>query len=74
MITTTKLLGAPICVDHLPPKGNNAKQRYPIQVTFNCGSYNDIIIFEYRNIVDQAHGFMMWQELIVTAKCYKADQ
>ena len=71
MTTTTKLIGAPIAVDYLPTK---PKSIHPIQVTIDCGNYNDIIVFEYRNEADQAHGFMMWQELIVTAECYKADQ
>ena len=74
MTTSTKLLGAPIRVDYLSPKGGATHKRHPIQVTFDCGNYNDIIVFEYRNEADQAHGFMMWQELIVTAECYKADQ
>lgn len=73
MNTTTKLIGAPIAVDYLPPKGNTAIKRHPIQVTIDCGNYNDIIVIEYRSEAEAAHGFMMWQELIVAAENYEAE-
>ena len=46
MNTTTKLVGAPIAVDYLPPKGKTAIKRHPIQVTIDCGNYNDIIVMQ----------------------------
>lgn len=70
MNTTTKLVGAPIAVDYLPTK---PKSIHPIQVTIDCGNYNDIIIIEYRSEAEAAHGFMMWQELIVAAENYEAE-
>jgi hypothetical protein len=70
MTTTTKLIGAPIAVDYLPPK---PKGIHPIQVTIDCGNYNHIIIIEYRSEAGAAHGFMMWQELIVAAENYEAE-
>ena len=73
MTTTTKLHGAPVAVDYLAPKGNTEHKRHRIQVTFDCGNYKDIIVFEYRNEADQAHGFMLWQELIVAAEKYEAE-
>jgi hypothetical protein len=73
MNTTTKLVGAPISVDYLPIKGKTAIKRHPIQVTICCGSYNDVIVIEYLSEADAAHGFMMWQELIVAAENYEAE-
>ena len=70
MTTTTNLHGAPIAVDYLPSKPKNI---HPIQVTINCGNYNDIIVIEYRSEAEAAHGFMMWQELIVAAETYEAE-
>ena len=71
--TTTKLIGAPIAVDYLPPKGKTAIKRHPIQVTINCGNYNDIIVIEYRSEADAAHGLMMWEELIFASEKYQAE-
>ena len=70
MTTTIKLIGAPIAVDYLPTK---PKSIHPIQVTIDCGNYNDIIVIEYRSEAEAAHGFMMWQELIVAAENYEAE-
>jgi hypothetical protein len=55
------------------PKANTAINTYPIQVTFDCGNYNDIIVIEYQSEAQAAHGFMMWQELIVAAENYEAE-
>ena len=70
MNNTTKLVGAPIAVDYLQTK---PKGIHPIQVTIDCGNYNDIIVIEYRSEAEAAHGFMMWQELIVAAENYEAE-
>ena len=72
MTTTTKLVGAPIAVNYLPSKGTLIK-RHPIQVVIDCGNYKDIIVIEYQSEADAAHGFMMWQELIVAAENYEAE-
>jgi hypothetical protein len=52
MNTTTKLVGAPIAVDYLPPKTKHETNTYRFQVTFDCGTYNDILVFEFNNESD----------------------
>lgn len=70
MNTTAKLRGAPIAVDYLPLK---PKGIHPIQVTIDCGNYNDIIVIEYQSEADAAHGLMMWEELIFVAETYQRE-
>jgi hypothetical protein len=62
--------GAPIAVDYLPLK---PKGIHPIQVTINCGNYNHVVVIEYQSEANAAHGFMMWQELILAAQQHERD-
>lgn len=73
MTTTTKLVGAPIALDELAPipnKGLNGGDIHRIQITFDCGTYNDILVFEFQTESDKKYAAMMWQQFIEKAKDY----
>jgi hypothetical protein len=68
MTTTTKLVGAPIAIDHLPTKTKHETSTYRFQITFDCGTYNDILVFEFPTESDKNFSAMMWQQFIEKAK------
>ncbi len=72
MNTTTKLVGAPIALDHLPTKTKHETNTYRFQVTFDCGSYNDILVFEFANESDKNYSAMMWQYFVDKARDFAA--
>jgi len=75
MKTKTRLHGAPIDVCRLETKrSNNKPPVYMIQVTFNCGTYNDIIKFEYATLQDVQTAHLMWDNLIDMARQFVDQQ
>ena len=76
MNTTTKLVGAPIALDEIaviPKRGLNGGNLYRIQITFDCGTYNDILVFEFATEADKNYSAMMWQQFIEKAKDYASE-
>ena len=73
MNTTTKLVGAPIALDHLPTKTKHETNTYRFQVTFDCGTYNDQMVFEFDNETDKNYSAMMWQHFVDKAKDFAAE-
>lgn len=67
---TKKLHGSPIMVDLLSTKPKQGNKTYKLQVTFDCGTYNDIIVLEYQSEADVMKAYEMWQELITVARSY----
>ena len=60
--------GCPIGVDYV-----DHPKYHKLRVQFHAGTYTDEIVFEFESEADCAHGFMMWQELIVTAEAYQRE-